>query len=476
MNKRDFPKIHFYDQDFVDIYDKTWSWIANYWIDPKSGQLSPDGYFVYPQNDKFILDQFEAIFSSFFLVYSNRNYPANQNLDYFYKMQEENGAIRWKYDAKTDQPVVDDANPEGIGLPLFAWAEFNLYHKSANKRRIREVMPTLQKYMDWIDHTFKQPNGLYSVPAIAGGMTNSPRDGAYYPVDFNSAMAINAAHMSALGDILNDKDLSFQYKRMYFSLKTRINSLMWNNETGFYHDLDKDEKKLTVKTIAGFWPLLAELPNADKAAALISHLSNPATFGTDHPFPTLSADSFDFRETGEGFHGSVYPQFNFMVIKGLEKYHRYDLARECAIRHLYYILEALLPDDEKEKGDIWEAYLPCKNGKAAMEGNPAFPRPHYMINAGLSTIALMIENVIGLSISLPRKTVDWIIPNLEIMGIEKLSLKRNLITILSNKSNRGWEIQMESEKLYYFTINILDQKKKTLPIPSGKCSMLIDKL
>ena len=48
--------------------------------------------------------------------------------------------------------------------------------------------------------------------------------------------------------------------------------------------------------------------------------------------------------------------------------------------------------------------------------------------------------------------------------------------ILSNKSQRGWEIHMESEKLYYFTINILGQKKKTLPIPSGKCSMLIDKL
>ena len=111
-----------------------------------------------------------------------------------------------------------------------------------------------------------------------------------------------------------------------------------------------------------------------------------------------------------------------------------------------------------------------------MKDDPAFARPRYLLTAALSTIALMIENVIGLSISLPRKTVDWIIPNLEIMGIENLSLKRNLITILSNKSTRGWEIQMESEKLYYFTINILNQKKKTLPIPSGKCSMLIDKL
>ena len=89
----------------------------------------------------------------------------------------------------------------------------------------------------------------------------------------------------------------------------------------------------------------------------------------------------------------------------------------------------------------------------------------------------MIENIIGLNISLPRKTVDWTVPLLENMGIEKLSLKRNYISILSNKKSRGWEIRLESEKLYYFTIVILDEKKKkTLPIPSGKCSMLIDKL
>lgn len=476
MNKRDFPKIHFYDQDFVDIYDKTWNWLSEYWINTETGEQDSEGLFVYPVNGKYILDQLETIFSSFFLVYSNRNYPASKNIDYFYARQEENGAIRWKYDATTNSPVIDKKNPEGIGLPLFAWAEFNLYHKSANKRRIKEVMPVLQKYMEWIDRTFKQQNGLYSVPHECSTMFNSPRKGSFYPVDFNCCMAINMAHMSALGDILNDKDLSFQYKKMYFSLKTRINSLMWDVESGFYYDLDKNEQRLSQKTIAGFWPLLAELPNADRADTLIAHLSNPKTFGTDHPFPTLSADSPDFKENGEGFKGSVLAPFNFMVIKGLEKYQRYAFARECSIRHLYYILEALSPADSKRKGDLYEAYLPCQEGPATCRSEKDFPRKRFLHFTGLSTVALMIENVIGLNISLPRKTVDWIIPNLEIMGIEKLSLKRNLITILSNKSKRGWEIQMESEKLYYFTINILDQKKKTLPIPSGKCSMLIDKL
>ena len=476
VNKRDFPKIHFYDQDFVDIYDKTWNWISDFWTDPKSGENSIDGYFFNTGNDQFILDQFESIFSSFFLVYSNRNYPANQNLDYFYARQEENGAIRWQYDLKTNKPICPKENPEGIGLPLFAWAEYNLYHKSANKKRIKEIMPILQKYMDWIDATFKCENGLYKVPHQCSTMFNSPRDGAVYPVDFNAALAINALYMSALGDILNDKDLIFQYKRMYFSLKTRINSKMWDSDSGFYYDLDEAENQLSVKTIAGFWPLLAEIPNEDKADMLIAHLSNPETFGTEHPFPTLSMDDSHFSQDGNGFCGSVYPAFNFMVLKGLERYQHWDFARESAIRHLYFLLDGMFPGDSKTKGDLYEAYLPCKEGKAKIEGKEDWPRVRYVNTAGLSTIALMIENVIGLSISLPRKTVDWIIPNLEIMGIENLSLKRNLITILSNKSLRGWEIQMESEKLYYFTINILGKKKKTLPIPSGKCSMLIDKL
>lgn len=476
MNKKDFPKIHFYDQDFVDIYDKTWNWLSEFWVS-KDANVDPsqDGYFVYNRDGKNVIDQFESIFSSFFLVYSNRNYPANQNLDFLYSKQEESGAIRWKYDFDTGNPVYSDDNTQGVGLPLFAWAEYNLYHKSANKRRVKDVLPAIQKYMEWLDANFKQENGLYAVPVSSMGMGGSPRNDVYYPIDFNSAVAINAAHMSALGDILNDKETSFQYKRMYFSLKTRINSLMWDGATGFYHDLDKDGNKLNLKTIAGFWPLLAEIPNADKADAMIDHLQNPATFGTDHPFPTISADSPDFDENGGICHGSVYPVFNFMVIKGLEKYQRYDLARECAIRHLYFVLEGLVPADGK-KGDLYEAYKPCREGHAVQEGNENFPRRRYLSSIGLSTIALVIENIIGLSISLPRKTVNWIIPNLEVMGIENLSLKRNLITILSNKSSRGWEIQMESEKLYYFTIDILNQKKKTLPIPSGKCSMLIDKL
>ena len=47
-------------------------------------------------------------------------------------------------------------NPKGVLPPLFAWAEFNIYHKLGVKKRIREVLPVLEKYYTWIEQNFKK--------------------------------------------------------------------------------------------------------------------------------------------------------------------------------------------------------------------------------------------------------------------------------------------------------------------------------
>jgi neutral trehalase len=471
--KKDFPGVHFYDQDFVDVYDQTWAWIEEFWQKGTDENGLQPKFFNQP--DAETIDQVEACFSTFFLVYSNRIYPCTPQLDNFYAKQEENGAIRSNYRVSDGKPVFTEDNPEGVSLPLFAWVEYNLFHKIGNKKRIREIMPILESHFAWLEATFKESNNLYKVPLSATGMVNSPRKNSVYFTDFNQVMAVNALYMSELGDILNDKEISFKYKRHYFSLKTKINQLMWNEEAGTYFDLDENEQQVPVKHLGAFWSLLCELPNDAKAEKLLEHLKNPDTFGTPNPFPSLAADEPEFHEAGHGYRGSVFPHLTFIVIKGLEKYGSFPFARESAIRHLYYLLDTLHPEGNR-KGKVWEAYKPTKEGPAEWPDNPNFPREQFITNVGLSTITLMIENVIGLFVSLPRKTVDWMVPTLEVMGIDNLSLKRNLITILSNKSNRGWEIRLESEKLYYFTIDIIGDKRKTLPIPSGKCSMLIDKL
>lgn len=485
MNKNDYPKINFFEQDFVNIYNKTWTSIyaASSFVKGAGGKVHE--FLTRKKGESVIIEQMEAVLSSFYLSYSNRNLDSFLNIDYFYSKQEENGAIRNRYDVVSGEVVKEAGNEEGAAFPFFAWAEFNIYHRAGSKKRIKEVLPVLIKYSSYLEATFKCENGLYRVPLEATGMFNSPRKEAVYLVDFNSVVALNALYIAALADILNDKDTVFNFKKAYFALKTRINSKMWDEEKGFYCDLDENENRLEEKTIAGFFPLIAELPNSAKAQRLASHLHNPETFYTENPIPSLSKDSKYFSQSGNGFCGSVFPLYNFLVIKGLERYQEYELARECATSHIYSLIEGLYPasvpgEEERAAGDIYEAYLPDGSGKATLEGQEGeseWPKKNYLAGVALSTIALMIESVIGLSLSLQHKTVDWTIPSLETIGIENLALKRNVISMQINKCNRGWEFKMEAEKLYYFTMNILDQaKRKTLPIPSGKCSLLIDRL
>lgn len=455
------------------MYDRTWQWLKDFWKRGTEENGFQTKYFSYPDSDR--INQFESCFAIFSLVYSNRMYPVLSLIDNFYAKQEPSGAIRGEYSINNGDPIFTAKNPDGILPPLFSWVEYNIYHKLGSKKRIREVIPLLEKYYRWLETEYRRENGLYSVPLAVTMMGNAPRENMCYPIDFNVQQAINALYISSLGDIVNDKETCYKYKKAYFSLKTRINSLMWNDEDAFYYDLDKKENQIKVKTIASLWTLLGEIPNEDRGRRLIKYLTDGKEFGVDNPFPSLAASEKKYSKLGLGHRGSVFPPYNYMIIKGLEKYGYYELARDSAIRHLYYVLDGLHPEEE-DKGTLWEAYAPQHEGPAKWPKNKGFPRPLFLPYAALSTVSLMIENVVGLSISLPRKTVEWIIPTLESMGIEDLSLKRNMITIVSNKSTRGWEIRLESEKLYYLTINVIGIKKKTLPIPSGKCSLLIDKL
>ncbi len=456
------------------MYDRTWVWIEESWKDgSKEGDL-PEGYLV--GNEENIINLFDTCMTSLFLSYGNQNFDAGALVDYFYKHQGDDGRISEKYDITTGLPVTDEDNPLGLCPPLLSYVEFYFYHKIGNKKRLKEVVPYLENYYNWISSNFQRPNGLYEVPYAACHLGNIPREDAVYTIDFNSMMAVFALYMSNIGDILNDKELAFRYKRIYFSLKTRINSMMWDTEDHYYYDLDGKGERIKNRHIGTYWTLLAEIPNDEYADYLINLLKDPEEFGTDNPFPCLPVSNKYFSAMGDGYRGGVVPFYTYMVVKGLIKYNSFIFARECAIRHMYFILDTLHPDGETV-GDTWEAYKAGAEGPSISADGSFVNKKRYLPMLGLATITMMIENIIGLDVSLPRKTVDWMMPSLEAMGIENLSLKRNSITILSNKNLRGWEIRLESEKLYYFTIEILDEKKKkTLPIPSGKCSMLIDKL
>ena len=116
-------------------------------------------------------------------------------------------------------------------------------------------------------------------------MGHCPRAGCHYAIDFNAQQALNALFLSAIGDVLNDKDTSFKYKRAYFSLKTRISQMMWDDDTAFYYDLDRDGRRLPLRTVGAFWTLLAAIPNEDKSERLIAYLNRAGRVRRRAPVP-----------------------------------------------------------------------------------------------------------------------------------------------------------------------------------------------
>ncbi|NIZ47514.1 trehalase family glycosidase [Entomospira nematocerorum] len=475
--KKGVPRIHYYNQDFVDVYVRSWNLIDSNWVRGTKESGMDTTMFHDKNHDE--LSIVKACFSSFYLVYSNRVYSSSATLDVFYAKQEPSGAIRSCYSLSTGQAILKDDNPLGLCPPIFSWVEYDIYHKNGAKKRVKDVLPILNDYFNWLDQVaFDETIGLYHAPLAATMMPDcKPRANAVYMVDFNCQQALNALYMSYLADIMNDKELSFRYKKRYFMLKTKINAMMWNENVGFYYDLDEDTKQIPARTLAAYWALLAELPTEENADRLIEHLHDEKGFATLNPFPSIAVDEEHFSLHGNGFNGGVYPELTYMVIKGLEKFKKFEFAREAAAKHIYFILDRLHLEGD-ETGHFWSCYQPMSDGIAHVgAGEVNLNKKDDLSMVCLATITLMIENIVGLIISLPRKTVDWIVPTLELMGIENLSLKRNTISILCVKNHRqSWEIRLKSEKLYYFTVNLVKIKKKTLPIPSGQCSMLIEKL
>ena len=172
------PRIHFYDQDFVDMYDRTWVWIDEIWHQGEKDGLFPEGYLTHA--DSPVISLFDSSLSALFLVYSNQNYSPYSMIDFFYSVQGEDGQIAEKYDIASKTPVFDSSNPLGASLPLLSYVEFVFYHKIGNKKRLKDVVPFLEKYFAWIQKNFmdkvwtEDNTNAYFPRAMAYSTTSGP--------------------------------------------------------------------------------------------------------------------------------------------------------------------------------------------------------------------------------------------------------------------------------------------------------------
>src|SRR5262249_10477319 len=96
--------------------------------------------------------------------------------------------------------------------------------------------------------------------------------------------------LARIADVLGDTDRARACFERAKATGRAIDRLMWNEKKGFYFDILPDGRMLDVWTPAGFVPLMARVPSAERYRRIRAHLFDLQRFWSKYPLPTVSLD------------------------------------------------------------------------------------------------------------------------------------------------------------------------------------------
>jgi len=424
---------------WVETYWKAWELAFKNFREPAKGSGFVSQFIDAAFNENIFL--WDSCFMTMFCNYGYPFVPGIATLDNFYAKQYVDGEIgreinrttgveytpwinfekkplfsRWGWglsDANADKSVLylgrraPRPNPrlalDALDHPIFAWAELEHFRLSGDRLRLAAVWEPLVRYYRALQKYLRQGNGLYITDWAS--MDNSPRNPYLNRggtgIDISAEMVLFARDLAEIARLIGKYEDALGFRREADDLSVLVNRLMWDGEKKFYYDLTVDGVRAPVKTVAGFWTMLAGVASKEQARALAAELKNPATFGRCNPVPTCAADEPGYDSWGGYWKGAVWAPTNTMVIRGLERYGFDDLAREIALKHLDIVAEVF-----KRTGTIWENYAP----DAAEPGRHVtgeLVKGDFVGWSGIGPILYLIEYGIGLKADASSNTLEW---------------------------------------------------------------------
>ncbi len=220
---------------------------------------------------------------------------------------------------------------------------------------------------------------------------------------------LNAQILTKMSRVLGLED-EVQTEEEAKFLSQWVNDHLWDETDSFCSDRDRQGMLLRVKSVAGYWALLAGCVTEDRLDRFTAHLKDPRTFNRHHRVPTLAADAKHYvADGGDYWCGAVWAPTNYMVLRGLSASGKDDLAYEIALNHHDRVMEVF-----EATGTFWENYSP----ESSAPGNPA--KADFVGWTGLPPIAVFLEYVIGLRPIDPLAgTLLWDIRHLEEFGVDQ---------------------------------------------------------
>ncbi len=286
------------------------------------------------------LFMWDSSFITCFGVYGRRAFNFQNTLDNFYRKQHLDGFICREISETDGQDCFPRFDPSSTGPNVMAWAEWNYFKKSGDRKRLEMVFPPLVAYHQWLHKYQTWQDGSYWSTGWGQGMDNLPRvrgdehinwdNGHLTWVDATFQAILSAKILLQIATLLDRKAEVQDIREELERLNDYSNQHLWNEETKFYFDRFANGDLSSVKHIGAYWALLAGYVPADRLPGFVAHLENPSEFKRVHRIPALSADNSNYSSTGDYWCGGIWAPTNYMVLKGLDANGQDELAHEIA--------------------------------------------------------------------------------------------------------------------------------------------------
>jgi hypothetical protein len=137
-------------------------------------------------------------------------------------------------------------------------------------------------------------------------------------VEMQSFLCAALGAMGAIGDALGETAAAARYRGEAAAVARAVNQELWDDERGWYVDRwGEPARPIHAMTYAPFVALHAgDLVPPERAARLLVHLGDPATFATRWPIPTAAKSDPSF-DPDEYWRGSTWLNVNWFAVRGL---------------------------------------------------------------------------------------------------------------------------------------------------------------
>ena len=435
--------------DWIELYYAAWDLAAD-----NINFAKPGTGFVFEYMDEALTDnkvwQWDTLFIAMFAKYSNGELPIMNGVDNFYRKQRSDGFIcRELSEADGTDIYPNVAQPWPVSNPnppLYSWAEWDYYLVTGDASRFTKRITTnredesphtktvLQRLFDyhfWIKDNIRHADGHYRSDGWANGMDDSPRnsiglEGGW--MDLAAQQALSALYLAKMAAVVGDEAKRRTMLDEHRQHKALVNEAYWHEGDKLYYDLDARRALAKTKTVATFWPLVAEVASRQQADHLVHHLVDFRAFWRPLMVPTLAADQPDYSVTGEYWQGASWPPTTYMVARGLAAQGYWNLVRVVAENYVAG-LSALY----QATGTIWENTAP----EIVAPSNDSIP--HFVGWGGLGPIAMLLEHVIGIGLNAPEDKVEWRLGQAVRNGVENLAFNGGRIVRMVSAGRDGAE-------------------------------------